>query len=52
MKEAFLGKKRVSNQGSLAQSDEELASVTVKFIQTVKKMGMEGSPNCSEFKYN
>jgi hypothetical protein len=34
MKEVFLGKKSVSNQ-----SEQELASVTVQFIQAVKKMG-------------
>jgi hypothetical protein len=39
MKEAFLGKKSVSNQRSLAQSDQELASVMVQFFQAVKKMG-------------
>jgi hypothetical protein len=38
MKEAFLGKKTVSNQRSLAQSDQELALVTTQFIHSVMKM--------------
>jgi hypothetical protein len=38
MKEALFGMKSVSNQKSLAQSDQELALVTVQFIQAVKKM--------------
>jgi hypothetical protein len=39
MKEAFLGKKSVSNRRPLPQSDQELVSVTVQFIQAIKKMG-------------
>jgi hypothetical protein len=49
MNEAFLGKKSVSNHRSLAQSDEEVASIIVQFIQKVNKMG--GSPNYTEYKY-
>jgi hypothetical protein len=52
MKEAFLGKKSVSNQRSLAQIDQEVASVTVQFIQAVKKMVERRSSKCTEFKYN
>jgi hypothetical protein len=52
MKEAFLGKKSVSNQRSLAQSDQELASVTVQFIRAVKKMVEGRSFSCTKFKYN
>jgi hypothetical protein len=52
MKEAFLGKKSVSNQRSLAQSEQELALVTVQFIQAAKKMVEGRSFNCTEFKYN
>jgi hypothetical protein len=52
IKEAFLGMKSVSNQRSLTQSDQELALVTVKFIQAVKKMVELRSFNCTEFKYN
>jgi hypothetical protein len=43
MKEVFFGKKSVSNEGPLAQSDQELASVMPQFIQAVKKM-VEGEP--------
>jgi hypothetical protein len=43
MKEVFLGKKSVSNQRSLAQSDQELALVTEQFIQAVKKMVEAGA---------
>jgi hypothetical protein len=49
MKEAFLGMKSVSNQRSLAQSDQELALVTVQFIQAVKKLVQGRSFNCTEF---
>jgi hypothetical protein len=52
MKEAVLGMKSVSNQRSLAQSDQELALVTVQFSQAVKKMVEGRSLNCTEFKYN
>jgi hypothetical protein len=52
MKEAFFGKKSVSNQRSLAQSDQKLALVTVQFIQAVKKIVEGRSFNCIEFKYN
>jgi hypothetical protein len=38
MKEAFLGMKSVGNQRSLAQSEQELALVTVHFIQAMKEM--------------
>jgi hypothetical protein len=38
MKEAFLGKRSVSNQRSLAQSDQELALVMVQFIHSVTKI--------------
>jgi hypothetical protein len=51
MADAFLGKKSVSNQRSLAQSDQELALVMVQFIQAVKKM-VGGDSNCIEFKHN
>jgi hypothetical protein len=44
--------KSVSNQTSLLQSDQELALVTVQFIQTVKKMVEGRSFNGTEFKYN
>jgi hypothetical protein len=44
--------KGVSNQGSLAQSEQELALVTVQFIQAVKKTVEGRSFNCTEFKYN
>jgi hypothetical protein len=50
MKEAFLGMKSVSNQRSLAQSGQELAMVTMQFIQAVKKMVEGRSFNCIEFK--
>jgi hypothetical protein len=50
MKEAFFGMKNVSNQRSIAQSDHEFASVTVWFIQAVKKMVEERNLNCTEFK--
>jgi hypothetical protein len=49
---AFLGMKSVSNQRSLTHSEQELASVTVQFIQAVKKMVERRSVNCIEFKYN
>jgi hypothetical protein len=50
MKEVFFGMKSVSNQRSLDQSEQELASVTVQFIQAVKKVVVGGSLNCTGFK--
>jgi hypothetical protein len=44
MKEKFFGMKSVSNH-----SDQELALVTVQFIQAVKKMVQGRSFNCTEF---
>jgi hypothetical protein len=41
MNEEFFGKKSVNNQRSLAQSDQELASVMVQFIQAVQKICRE-----------
>jgi hypothetical protein len=52
MMEMFLGKKRVSNQRSLAQSEQKLALVTVQFIQALKKMVVGRNFNCTEYKYN
>jgi hypothetical protein len=52
IKEAFLGKKSVSNRRSLAQSEQELALLAVQFIQAVKKMVEGRSFNYTEFKYN
>jgi hypothetical protein len=41
MNEEFLGKKSVSNQRSLPQSDQELTSIMVQFIQAVQNIGGE-----------
>jgi hypothetical protein len=38
MKEALLGKKTISNQRLLAQSDQVLSTFRVNFIEAVKKM--------------
>ena len=48
MKQAFLGKKSVSNQRSLAQSDQEIASVVIQLIQAVEKWLIEGGHNCTD----
>jgi hypothetical protein len=52
MKEAFFGMKSVSNHRSLAQSEQELALVTVQFIQAVMKMVEGRSFDCTEFMYS